>query len=131
VSQDYIAVLEQLEPFFDEVGAAIDEQAELVDRFNGIMGDFGFGITPPVDRLLTEADIDEMREQRQQLADEFSDLRSAMEALQDEIEALMDELNDLLSGMDEGDPFAGERIQELADELQELFDTIDAEGCLP
>jgi predicted nucleic acid-binding Zn-ribbon protein len=131
VSQDYVAVLDELEPFFGEVADVIDEQLELVDRFNAIMVEFGLGITRPVDRLLSAADVEEMRRQHLELAEVLSAIREQMQRLEEQIEVLSEQLNDFLAGIEEGDPFADEEIADLAEELQELYEAMEAQDCLP
>jgi hypothetical protein len=129
-SQDYIAVLDQLDVFFDDVAQVIDEQREFVERFNRAVADFGLWVAVPVDRLLTETDVQAMRDVRGELAEEFDGARRAAELLQEEIDLLVDQLEGVVGGFDDGDPFAGEDVEDLVEELQELFDALEGGGCL-
>ena len=130
VSQDFVPILDQLDPFFQDVADTIDEQHNLLAEFNSAL--FGFGPTFPIpeDRLLTQSDLEEIAEIRDGLLDMFLEQRSQVEALIDEIDRLQEELQDLTGGFDEGDPFLADDLAEVAERLDGLQDTLAGEGCV-
>lgn len=131
VSHDHLAVLDQLEPFFDRVGEAIDEQRRVVQAFNQAATAFGREVPVPDDRLLTETDVAHLRAAHLALASDFAELRRRAGTLDDEIGSLLGLLESLLGGLGEDDPFAEQEIEDLTFELQELFDEMAAGQCLP
>lgn len=130
VSQDFVSVLDQLEPFYDAVSEAIAEQTEFIERFNAAVSQFGENFPAPGDRLLNDNDLQQMAEIRRQLLDRISETSLQLQDVADEIQALLDELDGLQSGMDEGDPFAGEDMATAIDDLNALRDQMEDAGCL-
>jgi hypothetical protein len=130
VSQDFVPILDQLEPFFQDVADTIDEQHNLLADFNSAVSGFGPTFPIPDDRLLTQEDLEEIVEIRDGLFDMVLEQRSQVESLIDEIERLQDELQDLMGGMDEGDPFLADDLAEVMDRLDGLQDALEGEGCV-
>lgn len=131
VSQDYVAVLDQLDPFFTDVAQVIAVQQEIVAQFNRAAVELGHGIDPPVDRLLSQADLDQMRESSELLVARFEEQRHGMQLLEAEIADMVAQLDDALGRMERGAESAEQEIADLADEAGALADQMEAEGCLP
>ncbi len=130
VSQDFVSVLDQLNPFFDDVADVISEQHDLIDEFNNAVGEFGETFPAPQDRLLNEEDLGDIADIRDALLDFLAELHSQIESIVDEIEDLLNELESQRGGLEEGDPFLADEIAETLEELEELQEALEGEGCL-
>lgn len=126
VSQDYIAVLDLASELVDEAERIAAQQAAAVAEFNASVMDAGYFFAYDSDRLLSEADREEMAGIAQRIADDLEDLMSEIEGIEDEIEELENEIEALENDSAWDDlESAEDDLEAAADDLEEAAQALE------